>query len=157
MMPMAWPVAMMGILLLFGVQWLVDRAHFPSRKLRTWAALFGAWLAGAAAVEWTGDFTPELEWILTDAIAAIIVIVRPAGMVQKAIGLLFAGMVAAHVGHALGGHGEALYLALNAHIGWVQWVLLLVWSAGDVGSRVYNRTWRRRAVADPLALGRAGR
>lgn len=134
-------------------------AHFawdvrPWHRVRTWLALFGAGYLGHLANRNIGNVDALMTaYIALDLAAAAIVLVRPAGIAQKAIGLCFAVMVLAHVGvvfaTAIGPISTVVYDDLNARLGWAQFLILLLWSCDDVGKAIVRRLWPVRSVASP--------
>jgi hypothetical protein len=102
------------------------------------AALIGRYANGAMAADWL-----MLTYIALDLAAAGVVLVRPAGLAQKAIGFCFAVMVLAHVGVVIasisGSINTTNYDNLNMRLGWAQFIILLTWSCDDVGKAIYSR------------------
>jgi hypothetical protein len=79
-------------------------------------------------------------YLAIDAIAAAIVVARPAGLPQKAIGLLFVWMMMFDLGFLLSPHaGWDLFAALSTGIGWLQWCILAGWEGHDALRRY--RDW----------------
>ena len=112
-------------------------------KMRTWAALM---LAGTAP--W---LLPEMAvpaYIVIDAIAVAIVLRRPAGCAQRAIGACFALLVMFHVGFlaSFAGGNTDMYYQANVVTGWVQFALLAAWGLADVGKVVLHRLGHRRGL-----------
>lgn len=94
--------------------------------LRTWAAMMGGSLA-------TFTFHSPESWFIIDAISAAIVLRPLAGLMQKAIGICFVGMMFFSLGFIIGGQADpALYRMALTGAGWVQWALLLGWTIHDV-------------------------
>jgi hypothetical protein len=106
--------------------------------LRTWAALLGA----SVATYWV--HTP-LGYLAIDAVAAALVVARPSGLAQKAIGALFVCMVLFDLGFYLSPqfNGE-LFRAILTGIGWVQWLILGAWAGHDTWGRYRN--WSNPAL-----------
>lgn len=123
-------------------------------KLRTWLAMMGAAL-GALLVPVmhigpTVDSTVIGWYIVIDAIAGRVVLMRPAGWVQKLIGAIFALMVSFHVGFLIADKPDATlgYLHWLSWAGWLQWAALFVWGTYDAGKAIAGRIGgRRHAVA----------
>lgn len=125
-------------------------------------ALFGAGLIGHSAHDALGG----TEWLMPayiaiDLAAAALILIRPAGIAQKAIGFCFAVMVLAHigvVGASLSGPVHtAIYDDLNTRLGWAQFLILLMWSCTDVGKTALRSLGFDGLVARIDALGGAGR
>lgn len=98
---------------------------------RAWLALFGASCAALLLAPF-GIFA----YAAIDGIAAAIVLKRPRGEAQRAIGLLFVAMLFAHLGFYLalrmqpGPHDYTAYVQFNQLLGWLQWACLLSWGIG---------------------------
>lgn len=127
-----------GMLALLPVLWAGARARtsWAARaKVHTWVALMVAgcipWLLPAMAVP---------AYIGVDAVAGAIVLRRPAGCAQRAIGACFALLVMFHVGflasYAPG--NEYMYYQANTATGWAQFALLAVWGLADAGKAVLH-------------------
>ncbi len=140
---MSWVVAMIGVLVVM----LLQRAgtHWPHQKLRVWAVMIASWLAGVFAIVSTGKPDPVLAFMLIDITAAFVVLFHPRSLAQNLIGCLYVSMIALHIGYAwaasyfLGSAGHAnleKYLLFQVVIGWLQWVVLMLWSVGDVGKAI---------------------
>jgi hypothetical protein len=115
--------------------------------LRTWAALLGA----SVATYWVQ--TP-LGYLAIDAVAAAIVVARPSGLAQKAIGALFVCMVLFDLGFYLSPviadflnqfgfrlseqADVELFRAVLTWIGWVQAAILAGWLGHDAWGRYRN-------------------
>lgn len=119
------------------------------QKLRAWTAMFGASLLAIGAL-----YLPVSQiaaYIAIDLIAGAIVLRHPAGVAQKAIGLLFVMMVLFHIGFKLAGNPWNMGGYLNAQlvVGWLQLACLFAWGVDDVLGRAYRRYGiaRRQAVA----------
>lgn len=117
-------------------------------KLRTWIALMGA---SAAALL----FPPMAvsAYIAIDTIAGVIVLAKPAGEVQRAIGRVFILMVLFHLGYLTSQafFGEvpgaaSFYHNANVAAGWVQFAFLLGWGLWDAGLAWARFANRRRNV-----------
>jgi hypothetical protein len=97
--------------------------------LRTWVAL-----SAASFLSWHS--TDLTAWIAIDAIAAAIVVSRPANLPQKLIGALFVCMVLFDLGFYLSPQADSgLFIAVCTAIGWLQWAVLAGWTGNDA--------WRR--------------
>ena len=141
-------------------------AHFawdvrPWHRVRTWIALFGAGFVGHLAnAQYGGTDRLMAAYIVIDLTAAAIVLVRPAGLAQKAIGFCFAVMVLAHIGMVIasvfGPANPASYDDLNMRLGWAQFLILLLWSCEDAGKAIVRRLWPMGAVASVEPTDGAG-
>lgn len=157
---MTWFAAMLAVLLFM----LMQRADgaWPLHKLRTWAAMFCSSLAGWFAVSFYGG-VPVLSFIIIDTLAGVIVLARPAGIAQRAIGLCYGVMILSHIGYKIallwfnGVVSSTSYEAFMTFAGWAQLVILTAWSSWDVGRAVLHRLGLRRTVVDQAQTGRAGR
>lgn len=141
---MSWPLAMLCALVLM----LAQRAgsHWPKQKLRVWSVMTVSWIAGVFAVVGSGRPDPVLAFTLIDITAAFgVLMFHPRSLAQKLIGCLYVSMIALHIGYAwassyfLGSAGYAnleKYLLFQTGIGWLQWVVLVLWSVGDVGKAI---------------------
>jgi len=118
-----------------------------SHRLRTWAALMGASVAPhllpVMSVEW---------YVVIDAVAGTLVLRRPTGCAQRAIGALFALMVVYSVGYMLADNpaGASVYLDAHTITGWAQWGCLAGWGLYNGGKALYDRG---RAARRLLASG----
>ena len=107
-----WKLAMLALAPLM-------RGH---EMLRTWLAMFGASVAALLVQD-------VVAYIAIDAIAGAIVMARPSGLAQKAIGALFVLMVMFDLGFYLSPHADwGLFASALSAVGWVQWVILGAWS-----------------------------
>lgn len=138
-----WKLAMAVILPLMG----------GKQRFRTWGAML---LASIAALGVPVGYPPC--YIAIDLLAGALILVRPAGIAQRMIGLLFACMVMFHAGFWLATvvnpitPSIRLYLAAQRWVGWAQWAILLGWGAYDAWESLAGR---RRA--DRRALAAEGR
>jgi hypothetical protein len=112
-------------------------------KLRTWAAMMG----GSAIAAFSEPSSLHL-YILIDALSGYVVLRHPIGCAQRAIGLLFAMMVMAHVGYLVSdimgstSYGsDLMHWNMQYGIGWIQLAILGVWGAGDAVVTIVDR-WR---------------
>ena len=115
------------------------------QKLRVWFIMFGSWLAGVMAVTLFQKSDPVLAFVIIDIIAAFAVLWHPRSLAQNIIGCFYVAMIALHIGYVwassyfLGSQGHAnlaKYLQIQVMIGWSQWVVLVLWSANDVGRSI---------------------
>ncbi len=125
--------------------------HIPAgRKGWTWLVLFSAAMAA-------GLFTGTAVWpfAVIDALAAFLVLKRPRGEAQRAIGTLFIMMLFLHLGFYLacrlqpGPHDFLGYVQFNRLLGWLQWACLATWGGVDALDRLVVH-WRsaRGLLAD---------
>ncbi len=153
---MTW-FAIMGAVLLFMLLQRTDGA-WPLHKLRTWAALFCSSLAGWIAVA-NSEAVPVLSFIIIDILAGVVVLARPAGLAQRAIGLCYGVMILSHIGYKIallyfqGVVSSTSYEAFMTFAGWAQLVILTVWSGWDVGRALLHRVGFRRTVVDQAKAG----
>jgi hypothetical protein len=102
------------------------------QKQRTWVAMFGA----SVATYFVHD---PVGFLAIDAIAAAIVVARPSGLPQKAIGGLFVWMMMFDLGFLLSPHaGWDLFFTLSTGLGWFQWMILAGWEGHDAWRRYRN-------------------
>ncbi len=126
--------------------------HIPfGKRGRTWLILFGAALAGGFF-----DAGNIMAFAAIDAVAVYLVLKRPRGEAQKAIGLIFAMMLCVHIGFYVachmqpGPHDVEGYAAYNRLLGWLQWAFLFSWGAS---SAVVRFVRNRRASGGVLVSG----
>jgi hypothetical protein len=111
--------------------------------LRTWVALF------AASVATYFVHTP-LGYLVIDAVAASLIVARPSGLAQKAIGALFVSMVLFDLGFYLSPQAdENLFRTVLTGIGWIQWLILGAWGGYDLLGRY--RDWNSGVDRPPVA------
>lgn len=110
-------------------------------KLRTWAAMM---LASIAA--WLVPYGDAAAYLAIDLLAGGLVLVRPAGVPQRIVGALFAGMAMFDIGFLLSGEtvGTAAYMAANIWAGWLQWAVLFIWGGHDAARYIADRYWPSR-------------
>ena len=111
---------------------------------RTWAAMICASLA-------TFIIHTPVGYMAIDAIAAAVIMARPAGLAQRLIGALFVLMLMFDLGFYLSAQSDpALFYAVLTGIGWVQWLILGAWTGHDfwrnhrVGSDTVYRAYADR-------------
>ena len=151
-----WVAAMVAIAVFVAAHPLVSPgAGF--RALRCWVALMAASLAAWLVTPATGQI-PVIQYIAIDFMAAVLVLWNPARIEQRRIALLFAAMIASHIGLAAYRLAPAdlgwtamipaahMLNMLNSYLGWLQLALLAVWSGGDVGRYLRDYFGHRRAV-----------
>jgi hypothetical protein len=138
-----WKMFMLGLFVFLLLHRVGGR--WPVHKLRTWAALFGTSVAGAVLTPEHGT-TPYLAYMALCFVGGWIVLIHPAGIAQRAIGLLFAAMLLFHAGAAFAGHpnGGPAYWQMMIGAGWLQFAILLVWSFWDAGLAKLVRAARWR-------------
>jgi hypothetical protein len=115
--------------------------------VRTWAVMFTASMA-------TFVIHTPVGYMAIDAVAAALVMVRPAGLPQRLIGALFVGMLMFDLGFYLSpGADQVLFNGILTGIGWLQWAILGAWTGHDI--------WRNHRVgadaADGVSVARQGR
>lgn len=153
---MTWTVAMLALLVFMLMQRAAD--GWPVHKLRTWAAMM--WSSGLA---WGAILVPDatlmhvvLMFIAIDIVAGYIVMIRPAGHAQKAIGLCYMVMIFYHIGVAAaslyGPVATESYTAFLSATGWAQLAILTLWSGWDVGRACLHRLGfnRHRNTAEEI-------
>jgi hypothetical protein len=102
--------------------------------LRTWVAL-----SAASAAAWLVN--DVIAFIAIDAIAAALIVARPAGLPQKLIGALFVCMVLFDLGFYLSPQADAgLFFSVLTVIGWFQWAVLAGWTGHDAWRRYSDWT-----------------
>jgi len=135
-----WFGAMIALLVFMLMQRASD--GWPAHKLRTWGAMFGSSL-----LAWAIPNIP-LIWliacfIIIDTLAGFVVMVRPAGAAQKAIGFFYFIMLLQHIAVAIaslsGPVNTTSYQASLVFAGWSQFAILLAWSGWDVGRFTLHR------------------
>lgn len=141
-----WKIAMLCIipLMAFG-------AHISFRSLllpkpRAWLAVF---LSSVMAAFFA--FRPE-AYLAIDLFFGGLVLARPAGIAQKAIGLIFAGMAVVDIGYVISPRldGGLLFYWVLSVLGWVQFSILAAWGSYDLGRHVFSRLGLDR---HPLVTG----
>lgn len=117
-----------------------------SQMLRTWVAMFGASVAAWVVQD-------VVAYIAIDAICAAIIMARPSGLPQKAIGALFALMVMFDLGFFLSPSADwGLFAGALTAVGWAQWCILLGWSGHDAWR--HYRGWTDAVDRPPTAYQR---
>jgi len=105
-------------------------------RLRTWSAMLASGLLG----HWVSSLyaAPVLAFVVIDVLAALVILARPKGVFQHYIGCIYVGMICSHVGYIIASEPLAItvYYGLLTAAGWLAWLLLFCWGAGDVGKRV---------------------
>lgn len=114
------------------------------QMLRTWAAVMGA----SVAAYFVQDI---VAYMAIDAIAAAVVMARPAGYAQKAIGAIFVSMLMFDLGFFLSPHnGWDLFLLASTVAGWVQWLILGAWAGHDAWGRYYRWSYPSHGLPPPV-------
>lgn len=136
-----WKIAMICALPLMW-DWSRHRGVLLDAKIRTWAVLM---LGSVASI-----FVPfnYLAYASIDLLTGAVVLSRPAGEAQKAIGTICAGMAICSIGFWAGGAGQpgafAEFLSL---LGWLQFAILLGWAIHDNFRHRFRRPDVRRRVS----------
>lgn len=134
-----WKLAMLALLLFL----LCDRRNIGGPKCRVWLAMFGASLA-ALYVPFAAGF------LVIDLLAGALVLKRPAGVAQRCIGLLFAGMAVFDIGYIIGGaQAPGQFVQFMSLIGWLQFSILLAWGLYDRWGFDVRRAWIGRGLRPP--------
>lgn len=110
-------------------------------KPRAWAAV----MASSVLAFMVGALDPR-AYLLIDLVCGALVLARPAGCFQRAIGGLFAMMLLFDVGYIISPKldGGMQYYTGLAALGWLQFALLAVWGAHDTGRLVVRWLWPAR-------------
>ena len=94
-------------------------------KTRVWMVMLCASIA--TYVAWG-----PVWFMAIDLIAASVVLAKPRGLAQRAIGGVFAAMVLHSLGFFLSPQdGSAQYVTALSALGWVQWLILAIWGLVD--------------------------
>lgn len=128
--------------------------------LRTALTMLLNWAACSGIVLWLEDQAPWQWFALFDAMAAIIVTIRPASKAQAAIGAIYVAEIVAHSGYGIAGilgrHPDVyFYLGELDKLAFFQVLLLGGWASGR-GLRSLARHWiqRRRLPSGSAYLAR---
>lgn len=134
-----WKLAMLALLLFL----LFDSKGAMGPKHRVWTAMFGASLA-ALYVPFASGF------LVIDLLAGALVLKRPAGVAQRCIGLLFAGMAVFDIGYIIGGaQSPGQFVQFLSLVGWLQFTILLLWGLYDRWGFDVRRAWIGRGLRPP--------
>lgn len=108
-------------------------------RLRTWAAMLASGLLGHLVS--SIYVAPILAFIAIDVATALIILARPKGTAQHYIGCVYVSMICCHIGYLIARNPLAItvYYDLLSASGWMAWLLLFCWGAGDAGKRVGAR------------------
>lgn len=140
--------AMGGVAVLCTATWMINRS---TALMRCLGAVVLVWVAGYAYGALIGDYTHWQFNILTDVIAAFLILRHPAGKMQAALGGMFAVQVSAHVAYgarATWGTPDAIaYYDMLTIVAFAQLLVLGAWSIGIWGGVARDRLWHRRAKA----------
>ena len=151
-----WPIAMVCILplLAIGSRKRLFGVGIPwGSRARTWLILAGAALSAFLLAPF-GIFA----FAAIDAISGALVLKRPRGEAQKAIGLLFVAMLFTHLGFYFairlqpGPPDYSMYTTFNQALGWLQWSCLFSWGVGYA----VERFARARGSSGDLLADRGG-
>lgn len=128
-----WKIAMLCLLPLM----------FGGAKPRTWLAVMGS-----SVMAMILPLSP-IAYLAIDIACGGLVLARPAGVAQRAIGLLFACMAIIDLGFLLSEQLAPMsyYWTLSV-LGWGQFAILACWGTHDTGKAVVRRAWPR---GHPLA------
>jgi hypothetical protein len=105
-------------------------------KPRAWAVVMLSSVLSALV----GVLEPRV-FLAIDLVCGALILARPAGCAQRAIGMLFAMMALFDVGYIISPRldgGAQYYTGLSA-LGWVQFAILAAWGAHDTGRLVVGR------------------
>lgn len=119
---------------------LVHRAP----KLRAWLAVFAS-----SILAFLFPLSPE-AYLAIDIACGALVLAKPAGIPQKAIGMVFAFMAIIDVGYLISPQLDRgiLYYWVMVTLGWAQFAILAAWGSYDAGTYLLGRLGpRRRSVA----------
>lgn len=114
-------------------------------KLRSWGALMGASFIASQipALPATGQAPVSIiaAYMSIDFGAAMVVLSKPVGCAQRAIGVLFACMFLFHIGFLASAGNAASYVMALSLFGWAQWACLVAWGLHDLGEIVARHRW----------------
>lgn len=127
-----------------------------SRVVQTWRSLLHfqkprAWLAVflSSILAWCFPLSPE-AYLAIDLFCGGLVIARPAGVPQKAIGLIFSMMALIDAGYIVSPQADhgMLYYRVMVILGWTQFGILAAWGSYDAWGYCARRFgFARGAVA----------
>lgn len=122
----------------------------PSAVLRCLFAVLAVWCAGWAYGEYFNDFSHWQFNILTDGTAAVVILRRPAGKMQAALGGTYAVQVMMHVAYGArelwSKPDPVAYYDMLTLVAYAQLAILGGWCIGLWGRAALDR-WRDRAGA----------
>lgn len=154
-------IALAGAGTLTGLSWLLWR---PTALGRCFSIVLGVWIVGYLYGDITGDYVHAPINVLTDAFAASLIMMRPAGRFQSALGATYVIQVVIHAAFLLrvaltGSADEVVYYETLTIWAFIQLGVIGVWN-GRIwwGRRGRNRdkagvSSSSRSVA---GLGKAG-
>jgi len=117
-------------------------------KLRAWLAVFTASVLAfympaivAAQMGTTLIQATPGTYLAIDVLCGGLVLAKPAGIPQKAIGLVFANMALIDAGYLVSPQADhgILYYWIMLVLGWVQFAILAAWGAYDAGTYIAGR------------------
>lgn len=141
--------ALVGAGVLTGLTWLVR----PTAAPRCFAIILAVWLAGYSYGELTGDYIHAPLNILTDALAASLIMMRPAGRFQSVLGATFVVQVVIHAAFLLrvaltGSADEVVYYENLTIWAYIQLGVICVWNG-----RIWWGRLSRHSAKDGISTG----
>lgn len=103
---------------------------------RSALVLGGNWVACEVAVIATGAFDPVVWFIFIDTVAAIVLLWRPAGKTQAAIGAVYVMQIGLHIAQWPGGVAVGQYLSVLTVGGSLQIAFLILGAVDGDGRKV---------------------
>ncbi len=103
--------------------------------IRSGLALLINWLACVGIVLWLNDATPWLWFALFDAVACVVITVRPAAKMQAIMGAIFVAQIVCHTVYGtsilMGGTPNAnFYLGTLDWLSWGNLAVFIMWTGG---------------------------
>lgn len=148
--------ALAGVAVLCVGTWTFLR---PCSILRCLAAVVAVWITGYIYGDLTGDYTHWQFNILTDALAAWIILRHPAGKVQSALGGTFAVQIAMHSAYGareLWSKADPIaYYEMLTIVAYAQLAIMGLWCGGLWGRAAID-WWRHRHRAMDRRKGAQG-
>lgn len=148
--------ALIGVSAFCGLTWAVTRTEALMRCL---LAVMAVWCVGYLYGAAAGDYTHWAFNILTDGLAAVLILRHPAGKMQAALGGTYAVQVAMHIAYGArelwGIPDPVAYYEMLTLVAYAQLAILGGWCVGTWGGRLLDRLRHRRSARDRLA-GLAG-
>lgn len=128
--------------------WLSGRPELA----RCVATVFAVWCLGVAFNLATGVSDAWQFNIVIDTYAAIVILFRPAGRWQAALGSFFCAQIAMHGGYGVGQllgktTDPVLYYDALTSVAWVQLLLIGGWCSGIWGGGLVRRWFGNRGAA----------
>jgi len=142
----------LGILCVLAVAGLLQRNE---PMLRTSLVILANWLANTAFVTIAGVYDPWVWFMLTDAIAAGVVLMHPAGRMQASIGWIYISMILVHFGYWFARNPDAIldYLYILDWLAVAQIGLMVLWGMGGVARRIGHHLHRAdRRLSQPSRM-----